>query len=64
VATAIARGDGEFAGFDDLREELLDAAAAQAGLPLQRGLIDAPLAVLVGVVGDDNEEEERGAPLL
>src|SRR5262245_37063608 len=64
VAAAIARCDGELAGFDDLREELLDAAAAQAGLPLQRGLIDAPLAVLGGVVGDDNEEEERGAPLL
>jgi len=61
-AAAPVGDHGELAGCHELFEDLLDPAAAQAGFPLQRGLVDAPLAVLIGIAGDDEEDEAMGAP--
>ena len=58
MAAAVARDDGELASGHQRREDSLDWAAAQADFPFQRGPVDVPLAVLVGVVGDDDEQEE------
>ena len=60
-AAAPVGDHGELAGRHELFEYLLDSAAAQARFPLQRGLIDAPLAVLIGVAGDNDEDEAMGA---
>ena len=61
LAAAPAGGQRELAGRHKVDEESLDLAAAQAGFPLQRGLIGLPLAARVGVQGDDEEEEAMGA---
>jgi len=57
VTAAVARDDGELASGDQRREDSLDGAAAQADVPFQRGSVGPPLAMLVGVVGDDDEDE-------
>jgi len=62
-AAAVSWNDGEVAGGGEVREELLDAAAAEAGASLEGGLVDGPLAAVVGVVGDGDEDHEvRAAP--
>jgi hypothetical protein len=58
LAAAIAGEDGELAGSDKLLEESLDAAAAEARSFLEGGLVGDPLAALVGIAGDDEEDHE------
>jgi hypothetical protein len=62
VAAAVAGGDGELSGLDEIAEELLDAAAAEVGSALEGGLVGDPLASRVGVARDDEEEDEVRAP--
>jgi hypothetical protein len=45
----------------EVGEDLLEASAAQAGESLQGGLIDGPLAKLVGMHGEDDQEDEMSA---
>jgi hypothetical protein len=61
LAAAIAGEDGELSGGDEVVKELLDAAAAEAGSFLKGGLVGDPLAALVGVAGDDEEDHEMRA---
>jgi hypothetical protein len=58
LAAAVSGGDGELAGGGEVAEELLDAAAAEAGASLEGGLVDGPLAAVVAVVGDGEEDRE------
>jgi hypothetical protein len=59
----VGSDDGELSGGDEVFEDLLDAAATEAGVFLEGGLVDGPLAVLVGVAGDDEEDQEvRASP--
>src|SRR5215210_1905179 len=46
---ALVGDHGELAGCHQLFEDLLDSAAAEAGSPLQRGLICNALAAVIGV---------------
>jgi hypothetical protein len=55
--------DFELSVGGELFEDLLDAAALEAGELLDGGEVDAPLAVVVGVVGDQEEDQEAGAGL-
>ena len=61
LAAAVVRCQRQLAGGHQRHEDSLDSAAAQANFPLQRELIDAPLAVSVGMVGNDDEDEELRA---
>jgi hypothetical protein len=58
MAAAVAGGDGEVAGADQVAEELLDSAPAEVGSALEGGLVGDPLASVVGVDGDHEEEGE------
>jgi hypothetical protein len=59
----VAGDDGELSRGDEVVKDLLDAASAEAGAPLEGGLIGVPLAVVVGVGGDGEEDHEMGASL-
>jgi hypothetical protein len=61
LAAAVVGDDGQLAAGDQLGEDLADPPVAQAGFPLQRGLVDAPLAARVGVQSDGKEDDEVGA---
>jgi hypothetical protein len=63
LAAAEVGDHGELAGFGQFLENLLNAAAAETSEALQGGLVDGPLAVLVGDDGYDEEDEAAGASL-
>jgi hypothetical protein len=54
----VVGGDGELSGPDEVAEELLDAAAAEAGPALEGGLVGDPLAARVGVAGDGEQDHQ------
>jgi hypothetical protein len=56
----VVGGDGELSGVDEVAEELLDTAPAEVGSALEGGLVGDPLASVVGVDGDHEEEGEVG----
>jgi hypothetical protein len=58
LAAAVTGHDGELSGGNEVLEELLDVAAAEAGSLLEGGLIGDPLALLVAVDGDGEEDHE------
>lgn len=58
VAAAVAGDDGELSGGVQLGEDLLHASTAEAGSLLEGRLVGSPLAVLVAVGSDDEQDGE------
>jgi hypothetical protein len=61
AAAAVMGGDGDLSGGDEVVEDLLDAAAAEAGVSLEGCLVGDPCAARVGKLGDGDEDDEVGA---
>jgi hypothetical protein len=55
-ASAVVGGDGELSRLDEVAQDPLDVAAAEAGSLLERRLVGDPLASVVGEVGDGEED--------
>ena len=54
----VAGDDGELSGGDQLAEDLLHTATAETGSLLEGQLVGSPLAVLVAVDSDDEQDGE------
>jgi hypothetical protein len=64
LSAAVVRHDGELARGHQLAEDLLDSAPTETSPLLERRLIGDPLAALVGVAGDREEDDEAGSALV